>query len=308
MFPALPAALDWVLETLERHGRVTASVTRSSQPWRTVRIVRVRDKEVLLVAGRYTGEGRARKQVPDVAAVRAVAGLLPARGYHQVVPGSATPLMTLRPLLPSRVLNCLAREGFTSVEQVAVLPDAALHDLPSLGTIGIGELHDLIATMAGAGLPGPPGRRHRGGDDVPDGSDGGPETGDGGPAPARGPAPDTPLEVLGEMITSRTLNLLLRHGYRTVGQVAAAPDVELLEVRHLGAPSVASVRDAIAALHAVAYPVDATVVFAGERVRELVTLLSTLAVYADAAGRPEVAQRTRVFLEETVPPGLRPGT
>jgi hypothetical protein len=146
-FPVLAAALGWVLDMLERYDRVvTASVSSSSPPWRTVRIIRVRDKELLLAASKYTGEPPDRKRVPDTAAVREVARLLPARGYcHVVLPEPQTPLATLGPLLSSRVLNCLLRDGYSSVEQVAVLPDAALHDMRSMGAIGIRELRAAIA-------------------------------------------------------------------------------------------------------------------------------------------------------------------
>ena len=85
-------------------------------------------------------------QQPD--AEREVARLLPARGYEQLLlPEPATPLITLGPMLPSRVLNCLLREGYSSVEQIAVLPDAALHDMRSMGTIGISQIRDAIATL-----------------------------------------------------------------------------------------------------------------------------------------------------------------
>lgn len=85
-----------------------------------------------------------------------------------------------------------------------------------------------------------------------------------------------------------------------------ASDAELLEIRHMAAPSIASVRDAIAALQAVAYPADATIVLAGDQVRELFMLLTTLAVYADARGRRDVARLARAFLDKTVPPDQRP--
>lgn len=88
-------------------------------------------------------------------------------------------------------------------------------------------------------------------------------------------------------------------------QVAAAADVELLEIERMGESSVALIRDAIAALQAEVYPTDATVVLTGEQVRELGTLLTTLAVYADARGRRDVARLARAFLKETVPSGLQ---
>ena len=59
----------------------------------------------------------------------------------------------------------------------------------------------------------------------------------------------------------------------------------------MGAPSVTAIRDAIAALHAVEYPAGDTVVLAGEQTRELVTLLSTLAVYANARERHDEQDR-----------------
>ena len=64
-----------------------------------------------------------------------------------VVPEPATPLVTLGPLLPTRTPNLLMRKGYTSVEQVTTLPDAALHDLRSMGAVGISQLREAIATL-----------------------------------------------------------------------------------------------------------------------------------------------------------------
>ena len=147
-FPALPAAVDWVLAMLERYGRVSASVRRGSSPWQTVHMVRVGGKQLLLAASHYVGDGPARRQVPNPHAEREVARLLPARGYEPLMlPDPVTPLVALGPLLPSKVLNCLLREGYTSVEQVAALPDAALQDMRSMGAVGIGQVRDAIATL-----------------------------------------------------------------------------------------------------------------------------------------------------------------
>uniref|UniRef100_UPI003F49AAFA DNA-directed RNA polymerase subunit alpha C-terminal domain-containing protein n=1 Tax=Actinoplanes sp. CA-151224 TaxID=3239904 RepID=UPI003F49AAFA len=151
-FPTLPAALDWVLATLARHNRASARFWTESGPYRTVTLVPVREAEMLLVAARYEGEGENRRQVPDPGAHQVVARLLPAHGYREVVlPEPGTPLHTLAPRLPSRVINCLLREGYTTVEQVAAVPDVALHDIRSLGVKGIGELR---AASAG-GTPAP---------------------------------------------------------------------------------------------------------------------------------------------------------
>lgn len=150
VFPALPAALDWVLGMLERHDLISGTLVQGSSPWTSVGIVRVRDNQLLLVASHYTGDGPGRKQVANPAAEREVARLLPARGYqHLVLPEPVTPLVTLGPLLSTRVLNCLLREGYTSVEQVAALPDAALHDMQSMGAVGITQLRVAIATTSG---------------------------------------------------------------------------------------------------------------------------------------------------------------
>jgi hypothetical protein len=154
-FPALPAALDWVLATLVRYNRASAGLWSGSRPQRSsVTLVRVREAELLLVASRYEGDGPYRRQLPDDAAQQAVTRLLPARGYRQVVlPEPGTPLHTLGPMVPSRVLNCLIREGYTTVEQVAMAPDAALHAIRSMGVIGIGEIRAAIAAV---GVPQPP--------------------------------------------------------------------------------------------------------------------------------------------------------
>ena len=80
IFPALPAALDWVLRMLERHDLISANLAHGGSPWNTVSVVRVRDKQLLLVASSYTGDGPDRKQVANPAAEREVARLLPARG------------------------------------------------------------------------------------------------------------------------------------------------------------------------------------------------------------------------------------
>jgi hypothetical protein len=90
------------------------------------------------------GEGRDRRQVPDLDTERAIAELLSARGYRQVLPDGFTPLETLRPLVSNRVLNCVLREGYTSVEQVAMLPDAVLRQMRSMGTGGIAELRAAL--------------------------------------------------------------------------------------------------------------------------------------------------------------------
>lgn len=44
----------------------------------------------------------------------------------QPTPRPGTPLAELRPHLSARAINILDREGFTTVEQVAVLPDTTL--------------------------------------------------------------------------------------------------------------------------------------------------------------------------------------
>jgi hypothetical protein len=64
------------------------------------------------------------------------------------LPELVTPLVALRPPLAVRIVNCLERYGYRTVEQVAVLPDAALYDMRSMGVVGITELRGAIATLS----------------------------------------------------------------------------------------------------------------------------------------------------------------
>ncbi|GLW28593.1 hypothetical protein Areg01_15330 [Actinoplanes regularis] len=149
LFPAVAPAVDWMLEMLERHRKVTGWLARVPlELYRSVRVVRISDTELLLAAAWYGQDHEFATKVPDYEAVQTVAQLLPGRGYRQVaLPEPGTPLETLHKRLATRVLNTLLREDYTTVEQVAVLPDAALRDMRSVGTIGIAELRTTLAEL-----------------------------------------------------------------------------------------------------------------------------------------------------------------
>jgi DNA-directed RNA polymerase alpha subunit len=49
-----------------------------------------------------------------------------------------------------RIYNMLAREGFSTVEQVAAVPDTALLDIRSMGGPSLTAVRDATATVGAA--------------------------------------------------------------------------------------------------------------------------------------------------------------
>lgn len=142
--PDLPTALHSVLELFDRTaGARTGHLTQADDPHRSVRLFRVRAKEVLVLPDEH-----------DAASARSVIALLPCRGYRATATANNhTPLTALRPPLSLRVFNQLAREGFTTVEQVTAVPDTALMDIRGMGGPSITAIRDAIAAVTTTTVP-----------------------------------------------------------------------------------------------------------------------------------------------------------
>jgi hypothetical protein len=74
-------------------------------------------------------------------------GRIPGWSLNEMT-GTATPLVALRPLMTPRTFRTLEREPFTTVEEVATLPDHALVDLRHIGEKSVAEIRTAIADPA----------------------------------------------------------------------------------------------------------------------------------------------------------------
>jgi hypothetical protein len=135
--PDLPTALHWVLEQFNRTQATTADIWQA-EPHRGCTIIRTRDKELLLLGAH------------DDTVMRAAAAQLDDYGYREAALPGATSLAVLRPHLSTRVFNQLARHGFTTVEQVAAVPDIALMDIRLMGGSSVAAIRDALATVKAA--------------------------------------------------------------------------------------------------------------------------------------------------------------
>ncbi|MET9260418.1 hypothetical protein [Amycolatopsis sp. NPDC004079] len=60
------------------------------------------------------------------------------------MPDEPEPLQTRQPLLPPRLFGVLSRNRFRSVEELELIPDTALRELPNMGKKGISALRRVI--------------------------------------------------------------------------------------------------------------------------------------------------------------------
>lgn len=138
-FDQVAAALHWLLEQLELHpGAVRAYLLKQPYPhWHgRIDVFRVDPKTIVI-----TGD-------EDFAA--AVRKLLPCRGWWQrCLPTPGTPTETLSCWLPNRMVNALLRDHFTTVEQIAVVPDAALLTIRGVGASSVAPIRDAIIAATG---------------------------------------------------------------------------------------------------------------------------------------------------------------
>ena len=111
------------------------------------------------------------------------------------------------------------------------------------------------------------------------------------------PQPGTPLIELRPHLSARTFNILAREGFTIVEQVAELPDRTFFSFRHLGVPTLESVRRALATVRTHTYPADAGVTLDATQVRELAELLGILGMYAQARGQDDVRRRAEAFAE-----------
>jgi hypothetical protein len=137
--PDLPAALHWVLEQVDRARATTADLWQAEEPNLGCTLIRTRGKELLLLSTHT-----------DETVARATAALLENHGYHEAVLPGATALAVLRRHLSTRVYNQLTRHGFTTVEQVAAVPDAALMDIRLVGGPSIAAIRETLAAVKAA--------------------------------------------------------------------------------------------------------------------------------------------------------------
>ena len=80
--------------------------------------------------------------------------LFPCQGWRlrpTAMPG--TPVTALHPVLGNRIFNALAREGFTTVEEVAAVPDTALMDIRGMGLGSINTVRNAIAATQTPSYP-----------------------------------------------------------------------------------------------------------------------------------------------------------
>jgi hypothetical protein len=116
------------------------------------------------------------------------------------------------------------------------------------------------------------------------------------------PIPGTPLSKLHPALGNRIFNALAREGFTSVEEVAAVPDIALADLRGMGLASITAIRSVIAAASTNSYPDDDIVVMlSGGQLRELASLLATLAGYAEARGQADIAGRAQAFIADALP-------
>jgi len=72
-------------------------------------------------------------------------GAIPGWSLHEIT-GATTPIGVLRSLVTARTFGVLEREPFTTIEEVATVPDRALLDLRHVGEKTIEEIRTAIAS------------------------------------------------------------------------------------------------------------------------------------------------------------------
>lgn len=119
----------------------------------------------------------------------------------------------------------------------------------------------------------------------------------GGAQPARdAERGGTPLEDLDELLSLRLRNLLLRAGFRTAEEVAAASTRGLQDLRGMGTSSLQAIRAAVAEHQADSLRTWDQVTLDQAHTRELVRLLSILAALTAGGEHDEVEQRALALL------------
>jgi hypothetical protein len=133
--PTVRAALEHVVGVFEAFFLAFAArVWASRGGGDVVQVYRRADRSVVVV-GRNALADRVR-------------AALPANGWNiSALPMSETPLSTLREAVGERTLSMLRREGFTTVEEVAAVPDSGLLDLRNMGLTTLGTLRMAIAAQ-----------------------------------------------------------------------------------------------------------------------------------------------------------------
>jgi hypothetical protein len=142
----LTSGLHWILNQFDesRHA-ATAKLWSGSYPHSGAVIYRLDD--------RY-GDDKLVAVIGDSGLADSVRDLFPCRGWQlrqAAVPG--IPLESLRATLTSRIYNALAREGFTTVEEIAVVPDDGLLDIRPLGIGSVDLIRDAIAVATNSHVP-----------------------------------------------------------------------------------------------------------------------------------------------------------
>lgn len=136
------SALHWVLRILaESPSAASARVWMPDAPSNGVHLYPLEPRGEVLVVGDSPLADLAREQ-------------LPLHGWLvRPRPGRATPLIELRPHLSSRTFNILAREGFTTVEQLAALPDRTLLSVRHFGVPTLESVRRALATVTAHHYP-----------------------------------------------------------------------------------------------------------------------------------------------------------
>jgi hypothetical protein len=110
------------------------------------------------------------------------------------------------------------------------------------------------------------------------------------------PSSVTPLASIRWQAPSRVYNMLTRHGFTTIEQVAACPDLALMDVNGMGDKSINALRDVVAETKAA--NLDGPIELSADQLSELVKLLGLLSSYAQGQGNVALSRRAEKFLTE----------
>jgi len=113
------------------------------------------------------------------------------------------------------------------------------------------------------------------------------------------PAEVTLLSTLWDELGGRTVLILRRAGFLSIDEVAAVPDVGLLDIRNLGMPTIAKIR-MVAAAHR-AETVTGPVTLSAYHTGELLTLLKRLITHTNPLRKDELAHAVATFIAEALP-------
>jgi hypothetical protein len=135
------AALRWVLrQFVQERTATTGHVWAADGPRDGVVLYRIEGQEVLIVG--------------DAGMAAVAREYLPRHGWRVYpTPTPGTPLAELRAYVSVRTFNMLAREGFATTEQVAVLPDAALLAIRGFGGPTLETVRRALGTMSARHYP-----------------------------------------------------------------------------------------------------------------------------------------------------------